>query len=275
MTCSPPRVLAGLAGSVLLLAGAQDGVSLIRRCRYPAQPDTVWALPKTLREISGLATYQGRLLAHDDEIGRVVSIDPRTGRVSPWRTLRGAVRDDFEGIAVIGATAWLITNTARLYSFPVAPSAAPAGFALTDTGLGRRCEFEGLAADTGGVLLLPCKALPKGQGGIVIYRWDTKRGALATPATIVVPDVALAKAGVTGLRPSSIERDPMTRHLLILSSNPAVLVELNAAGGVVALVQLKKHPQAEGMALAANRDLFVSDEGGTGSATLARYRCAR
>ena len=185
---SLPALVGTLAG--LALPG-QATTPLLTRCHYGTQPDSVRVLPAVLQEISGLALYRGLLLAHDDEIGRIHSINPVTGAVAVFATLRGPIRDDFEGIAVLGDTVWLMTSRGRLYGVKATASSAPVAFALHETGLGKRCELEGLAADTAsGVLLLPCKTLPKNGRGVVVYRWNLAQGALATPATVNVTPAA-------------------------------------------------------------------------------------
>ena len=56
-----------------------------REAQADANPDknlpiAEWIMPYTLREISGLAlTTRGTVLTHDDNVGRVSEIDPRTG----------------------------------------------------------------------------------------------------------------------------------------------------------------------------------------------------
>jgi hypothetical protein len=61
-----------------------------------------WVLPPDLAEVSGLAlTSAGRLLAHDDELGRVAEIDYRSGvLVKRFMIGKAPVRADFEGITV-------------------------------------------------------------------------------------------------------------------------------------------------------------------------------
>jgi len=261
--------LAGLA-----LPG-QATTPLLTRCHYGTQPDSVRVLPAVLQEISGLALYRGLLLAHDDEIGRIQSINPVTGAVAVFATLRGPIRDDFEGIAVVGDTVWLMTSRGTLYGVKATASSAPVAFALHETGLGKRCELEGLAADTAsGVLLLPCKTLPKNGRGVVVYRWNLAQGALATPATVSVAPGSLKKAGAPNVHPSAIEVVPGTDHLLILSSGPAALLEIDGNGVPQGELRLpRRHAQPEGLAIAANGDIFISDEGGNGGGTLAIYRC--
>ena len=76
------------------------------------------------------------------------------------------------------------------------------------------------------------------------------------------------------MHPSAIEVVPGTDHLLILSSGPAALLEIDGNGVPQGQLRLpRRHAQPEGLAIAANGDIFISDEGGNGGGTLAIYRC--
>jgi uncharacterized protein YjiK len=261
--------LAGLA-----LPGQSD-TPLLTRCHYRGEPDTVRSLPVSLQEISGLAFHRGLLLAHDDELGRIYTINPVTGAVAIFATLRGPIHDDFEGIAVLGDTVWLMTSSGKLYGVKATASRTPVAYALHNTGLGKRCELEGLAADAAnGVLLFPCKALPKNGPGILIYRWNAAKGALAIPTTVSVTPKAIKKAGGPNLRPSALEVVPGMDHLLVLSSSPPALIELDGDGVPRGYLRLpSRHARPEGLAIAANGDIFVSDEGVNRTGTLSVYRC--
>jgi len=245
---------------------------VIRTCRYPARADRVVTLSQSLREVSGLAWYGDALLAHNDEQGRLSRIDPATGVVTPWSALEGSVKDDFEGLAIVDSTAWLMTSRAVLYRFDARTSTTPLAFTRITTGLARACEFEGLVALPDGILLLPCKT--GGGGGVVIHRWNTRTGRPAEPATIQVSAAALKQAGASRFRPSAIEWEPASRHLLVVSSGPTMLLEIDPVGQVIELAKLTGHPQPEGIALARSRTLFLADEGARGAATLSRYTCA-
>ncbi len=271
-----PAALVMLLGGLMLPTGPvpQAATPLLSRCRYGTRADTVRVLPGQLREISGLAFHRAVLLSHDDELGRIYTIDPATGAVGIFATLRGSVHEDFEGIAVLGDTVWLMTSTGRLYGVKATASTTPVPYVVRHTGLGKRCELEGLAADqASGVLLLPCKTLGKNGKGVVVYRWQVSQGTAATPASFTVSPSALKKAGSPSLRPSAIEVVPGGSGVLVLSVSPSALLELDAAGAPVGYLKLSRHAQAEGLAIAANGDLFISDEGGNGAGLLSVYRC--
>ena len=233
-------------------------------------------LPAALREISGLAFHRGVLLAHDDEIGRIYSINPVTGAVAIFATLRGPIHDDFEGIAVLRDTVWLMTSSGTLYGVKATASSAPVAFALHQTGLGKRCELEGLAADSAnGVLLLPCKTLPKNGRGVVVYRWNLAQGARRDSRDgergAGRPQEG-GRAGRASQRDRGRARHRSPAGTFIRPPRPA-RVRRQQVSPVGALRLPRRHAQPEGLALAANGDIFVSDEGGNGAGTLAIYRC--
>ncbi|MGE0352695.1 MAG: hypothetical protein AB7Q69_05580, partial [Gemmatimonadales bacterium] len=104
------RFAALLAALCLMpcLAGAQDQLD---------PPVARYRLPRALTEISGLAmNAEGRLFAHDDERGIIFEVDYRSGRILRSFSLgRRGLRGDYEGIAVVGQSIWLVTSDGTLY----------------------------------------------------------------------------------------------------------------------------------------------------------------
>ena len=147
-----------------------------------SEPLARWVLPRDLAEISGLAlTADARLLVHDDEIARVFEIDYRRGtKVKEFMLGDGIVHGDFEGITVARDSVYLLTSTGRLYAFQEGANGTRVGYTLQNTGLGRDCEFEGVAFDPAiNSLLLACKTPLKKRlrDELVIYRWKLAGGA--------------------------------------------------------------------------------------------------
>src|SRR5262245_6567018 len=250
--------------------------TLLGRCTIGAQPAASYQLPGRLTEVSGLATGPGgTILTHGDERGVIDVLDGVTLRLVREIQLKGTPRDDFEGIATSGDSVALMTSTGTLYILrPRTDSLVP--FTTIATGLGRHCELEGLAWNrASATLLLPCNQ-PRGKAvtGLTVYRFrlGPTPGAI-TP--IQVPGATLAQAtGLALLRATSVEIDPATGHLVVLSSKPSMVVELDTTGRVLAVKQLhgKYHPQAEGLTITRDA-IWIADEGAGRKGTLAKYAC--
>jgi uncharacterized protein YjiK len=239
-------------------------------------PLAKWILPRELREISGLAlTSDGRLLAHDDEHGRVTVIDPRRGVLLKRFSL--GTRADFEGITVVNRSIYMIASNGVLYEFGEGADGARVRVKLRDTRLGRECEFEGVAYDPGsGSLLLPCKrvGLKQLRDHLVIYRWSLQPSASPRLSMLTIPlALVIGSNGWKSLHPSDITVDPSTGHYVLVASHEKALVEITPSGDVVRSTPLPgNHNQAEGVAITKDGILIVSDEAMNRSAVITLYR---
>ncbi|UPT64668.1 MAG: SdiA-regulated domain-containing protein [Hyphomonadaceae bacterium JAD_PAG50586_4] len=141
-----------------------------------------------------------------------------------------------------------------------------------DTGLADTCEIEGLAYLSAQRLILACKRnLARNmRNTIALYEWRPGQTAQLW-RTIPEADLA-ARAGVEHFRPSSLDIDPATGRLLLLSAFDAALVELSPEGELLSARALGSgHIQAEGIALLADGAVAVADEAGDARALLSRY----
>ena len=232
-------------------------------------------LPGRLDEISGLAfTPDGRLFAHDDERGRVHQIDPVSGDVGMRFDLgTEVVRDDFEGIAIAGERFFLVSSTGRLYEFREGADRENVPFRVTDTGVGRSCEVEGLEHDAqDGALLIACKITLPDRGEIVVHRLPLAPDVEAL-SPIRIPKSALNAWGLdAAFDPSAVAVTPAGSWLLLSGRHDAI-IEVDRSGAVVAAVELSKgrHPQSEGIAIGPDGTLYISDEKNGKEARLTAY----
>lgn len=238
-----------------------------------------WLLPEELAEISGLAlTADGRLLAHDDERGRVSEIDYRRGVVVKQFVIgKQALHADFEGITVAGNRLYLLASNGTLYEFLEGARGERVAYTVHDTHLGNECEFEGLAYDARlNSLLLACKRVgtKRLQEMLVIYRWRLRTGDGGQLSTLTVPlALAIGANGWKSLHPSDITVDPVSGNYVLVAAQEQALLEITPDGAVVDSRPLPdglKH--TEGVAITRDSLLILSDEAGGRPATISLYR---
>ena len=221
-------------------------------------------LPGRLDEISGLSfSPDGRLFAHDDERGRVHEIDPMTGEVGKrWDLGDPMIRGDFEGLSIVGERFFLITSGGLLYEFREAEHDESVEFRVTDTGVGARCEVEGLDYDPlGDALLIACKVVTPDRGDIVVHQLPLD-GARGRPAPLRIQKSGLAAFGL----PTKFEASAVAAHtsgtIFLLSGPNDALIEVDREGHILGAVPLSggRHPQAEGLDIGRDETLYISDE---------------
>jgi len=267
-------------GAGLLGCGPVDAHSALRGregalWRYALDaPLKRWALPADLREISGLAVIaDDRLLGHGDERAEVYEVDPARARAVPRFAMgHPAASGDFEGIAAADGRVWLVTSTGQLYEARLGSAGEAVQYQVHETGLGRRCELEGLTFDpVRRALLLPCK-VPHDRrlrGALVVFAWSLDSAAIEAAPRFRVPIAALA--GVRGVfRATAIERHPDGTFFVLSSTGD--LVEIDASGAVLAVRRLGgRHAQPEGLGVTRDGLLYVADEGRPAALTIYGY----
>ncbi len=231
-------------------------------------PLAKWWLPVELREVSGLAlTADGRLLAHNDEQGKVYVMDPRRGvLLKQFAIGERGMRGDFEGITVSGNTIYMLTSNGNVYQFQEGADGARVPVTLHDTRLGRECEFEGVAyAPDSAWLVLPCKNIGKKnlRDQLLIYRWHIGPGSSPRLSMLSVPLIQLIRATAwKNLNPTDITIEPKTGNYVLIAAQQNALIEITPAGDLVRAVRLPGDlRQAEGVAITRDGILIVSDEG--------------
>lgn len=268
------------AGAVFLATAAVAGESAAWLDRHPLDGDSLrqWRLPERLREISGLAlTDAGRLFAVADEQAVVYELDWTAGRLVKAFALGNPVlRGDFEGIAIVAGRFYIVTSSGDLYESAEGGDGEQLDYERHATGLGERCEIEGLAATRAGDrLLIACKEPRAGQAGVEVHAWSPETRRLLPDETLELPLTDILPAiGATRLNPSGIVIVPESGNLLLVAARQRALVELSPDGRVLAAMPLPlahRHRQPEGIELAADGRLLISDEGGSHKARLAVY----
>jgi uncharacterized protein YjiK len=240
-------------------------------------PVAQWIMPPELREISGLAlTARGTVLTHDDNIGRVYEVDPRTGILLKGFSLEGGVRGDFEAITIAGADIYLLESKGKIFKFKEGADASQVPYTVFDTKLGKECEFESMVYEADSTrLVLACKKI-RGKNEpheVLIYRFPLPLD-LSTMSTLRVPiEDVVGSNKWKGFHPSDINIDPFTKNYVMVASREKGLLVLTPEGDVVRSEPLPgDHRQPEGVAITPDSILIISDEANVKPAAITLYR---
>lgn len=242
------------------------------------EPVARWVMPSVLREISGIAlTSDGRILAHNDQRGRIYVIDPRRGVITKQFSIgKKTVAADFEGIAVSGDDIFLLESNGDVYQFQEGDDGKRVDFVRYDTKLGKECEFESIEIEPGtGAFLLVCKVIYKRseRNQLKIYRWMRESDGGGSVSTISVPLAdAIGTNGWKKLSPSDMTIDPKTGNYIIITGPEKALIEITSSGSVVRSLPLPSgFEQPEGVAITNDNLIVLASEGVTGPGHITIY----
>jgi uncharacterized protein YjiK len=278
------RAFATLAACIALSflpgCGSRDETFELGGYRFATDTFQQWKLPKSLREISGLAaTADGRLFTHGDEKAEIHQIDYRDGKLVKSFSLgissdSSPVKGDFEGIAIRDSELYLITSNGVLYRSQIGSDGSTMPYQTFNTGAGSLCEVEGLAyRPQTDMLLIACKEVRKVEleGKVVVLQWSPQTRRLEQDMSI------LLNQSSTGGRfsASGITVSPRNGNLLLISARQRRLLEVTPQAQVVAVLSLpmeRYHRQTEGIEVTGSGILVLADEGGNKRGRLGTYR---
>jgi uncharacterized protein YjiK len=260
-------------------------------------PNAVCTLPAVLREISALAYVDpATLVCIEDELGILYTYNPETSLITTQRTF--SAEGDYEGIARVAQTMYVLRSDGRLFEVADYSSEAPQ-VRFYDTGVPSK-DNEGLCYDEARHRLLIAAKSKSGKKAELkdkrmIYEFDLKTmrlreepvftldpqeiTAFAQHAGIALPQQKKTKKGGTGappaveLRPSAIGVHPITGQLYLLSAASHLLLVLTMDGTIqdIEVLDPKRFNKAEGITFTGEGDLFISNEGEDGPATILRF----
>lgn len=265
-------------GTILLLFPAlafspneKDRSIALRNYDLAGTPTSRMPLPKELIEISGLACSEdGRIFAHNDEIGTIFKIDERTGTILTSFHLNSGgkknLREDFEGIAIAHGRIYLSTSAGDIYECAEAENGSSVDYTVYKTKLGKRYEMEGLCYDpVTNALLLPVKSplKKKKRDRREIFSFSLRSKTLDKEPRFVLDESALESTPDGNFDPSSIEYNPASKTFFLLAAQGHAILELSASGEVLGQVAINKEHffQPEGLTFTPDGRLIISSEG--------------
>lgn len=268
------------------------------------KPDAIFKLPEKLDEISGIAWLgKDKLACIQDEKAIIYIYDLKKLKIIS--EIHFGKDGDYEDIAVEGSNAYVLRSDGTVFeveNFRL-PTRKTRKF---NTKLSLRNNAEGLAYDKENkALLLACKESPSIDkeylypGLRAIYTFDLKTNSLKEkPAILIDPSkmkknqpspeknkayvseffteiaLALKLSDRNAFYPSAIALHPNNpEHIYLISSVGKTLIIINRQGEILDSTNLSKtlFTQAEGICFSDEGDLFISNEGKNGTATIVKF----
>jgi len=264
-----------------------------------SKPDKIYILPAALKEVSGITgTDASSIACIQDEIGIIFIYNLETEQVTEKYPFHFS--GDYEGIARVDKTLYILRSDGILFGFENYESAASATKSYA-TGIPAK-DNEGLCFDNQGNRLL---IAPKNnyttdshkKNNRMIYAFDLKlKKMIETPAfvfdlkeikkfasenKIKVP----MKNGKKGekkeidieFRPSEIGINPVTNKLYVLSGMERLLFVFNMSGQIEYIQKLDPDlfSQPEGITFMANGDMLISNDVKNNKPALLRFNYIR
>ncbi|MCC9135978.1 SdiA-regulated domain-containing protein [Pontibacter silvestris] len=232
--------------------------------------ETQWELPTELREVSSIAMLQGEIIACvQDEEGAVYLYNLKTKAVD--RKIEFAGPGDYEGISVVGNTAYVLRSDGAIYEIANFKSDSRK-VTLHKSNLADTQDTEGLAYDkANNRLLIACKGFDKSLGdNKAIYAFSLADKKMTAQPVV---KISLAQEQLTAkskkgnkyafLQPSSIEKHPVTGEIYLLDAENHLILIINEQGQVHKLANLDKKqlPQPEGLTFSNKGEMYIASEG--------------
>jgi len=255
-------------------------------------PDRIYVLPAILHEISGITEIDSSNIACiQDENGILVIYDLSKGIISQHFIFHK--EGDYEDVARAGNTIYVLKSDGTLYEIPDYKSAGYSGISYK-TGVPAN-DNEGLCYDTKNNWLLigpKSNIEDEKKSKRVIYGFSLETKKLLEKPVVKFDLKAIKEYAIENkldlpvtnkkneksepeieLRTSAIGIHPVTNKLFLISGTEQIFFVFNLDGTLEYMEKLdpKLFNQPEGITFLNNGDMLISNEGGSGTATLLRF----
>lgn len=281
-------LVAGLSGIFVLLGNKKDAFSFLGESKTKTEKTknakgntqeqvsagiTIakkWEMPKQLLEISGLSSIDDtRFACVQDEQGTIFIYNIASSSVEKEIPFGGV--GDYEGLAVVNETVWVLRADGKLFEVNNINAAKPSVKEYS-THLTIKQDSEGLCYDKkNNRLLIAIKGAEldtEDYKGIYAFDLSSKKMAQQPAFKIDLLNEAFETNGSGkkkkgSINPSGITIHPVNGDMYITDGRNSKLLITDAAGTIKKLYQLNtsEFAQPEGIAFNAAGDLFISNEG--------------
>ena len=227
-----------------------------------------WEMPKELTEISGLSYMdEQRFACVQDELGKIFIYNIASSKIE--KEIPFGAAGDYEGLAVVGETVWVLRADGKLFEVANMNAAKPTVKEF-GTPLTMKQDSEGLCYDKkNNRLLIAIKGVePDTDDYKGIYAFDlaSKKMDQQPVFKINLLDKAFETNGKKkrgSMNPSGISIHPLSGDIYITDGRDPKLLIMDAGGAIKKLYSLNNYEfaQPEGITFNSAGDLFISNEG--------------
>ncbi len=242
-----------------------------------SSPDEKMQLGNHMKEISGMAFIPGKevILAENDEKGDIFMLDFKNKNDNDGKIKFGG-KADYEDIVYTDTAIYMLVSSGAVVQVKTTDSSfSTQEFILPKEGTN---EFEAMYLDANGhSLILLCKDCAKEKNEIrVAHRFELVTNTFSSePAyTINIADIKkILNDEEAEFKPSAAAISPVNGKLYMVASVGKLLVIADKNGKIEQVFRLDPalYNQPEGMTFAPNGDLYISNEGGEGVATILKF----
>ena len=242
-----------------------------------SKPDDKMELGKHLHEISGMAYIPGKnlILGENDEKGQIFTLD-FTNKKDEIGKVKFGGKGDYEDIVYTDTAIYMLIATGGIVQVDTRDSSfTTKEFTLNE----EKNEFETMYLDAAShSLILLCKQCNHEKDEIRnAYRFDLSTNTFdPEPLYIInIGDIRnKLKDEKAEFKPSAAGINPVNGKLYIVASVGKLLVIADKKGKIEQVYRLdpQMYNQPEGMTFAPNGDLYISNEGGEGIATVLKFK---
>lgn len=240
-------------------------------------PDEKMELGKHLHEISGMSYVPERnlILTENDEKGDIFVLDFKNKKDNEGKIKFGG-KGDYEDIVYTDSAVYMLVSSGTVVKVETRDSSfSTKEYVLAKQGTN---EFEAMYMDADGKsLILLCKDCDHEKNEIrMAHRFNLATNSFdpAPAYTIKIAEIqALLNDSKAEFKPSAAGINPVNGKLYIVASVGKILVIADRNGKVEEVIPLNPvlYNQPEGMTFAPNGDLYISNEGGEGIATILKF----
>ncbi|NII24183.1 hypothetical protein HB364_03790 [Pseudoflavitalea sp. X16] len=229
-------------------------------------------LDKELLEISGMYYLPDtRIAAINDEDGKIFLINSSTGDFTVTKFGR---KRDYEDVVVVDSFYYVLESNGNIHRVPVAMANTEEEFEFPRE---KKIEFESLYYDPNlKQLVLVSKEQRETKKGIITYTFSPDSLQFSDDILYEIRRKEIhehLKDNNAEFKSSAAAIHPVLNKLFLVASVGKAMLQCSLDGKIEGAWQLNpvQFPQPEGLTFAPNGDMFISNEGADGKATILKF----